>query len=417
MQRPSPMPSRTAVVVVLLVPMIAASFALVRSTAEASLLGTHLVAGLSGVVGACFYWHRDRGLGFLSLFTSLAAVCGLYALAAKWCPITVGAASFLLGFAFVRALLYLNRFHRDSAVLLLALVLAMIGFLAASNIKPLRKVQPPPISVAWFAGASIVTALLGWIFLFRPAVELCSEPVLWLLYRVRARGTGLKEVPVRGPCLVVANHACWFDPFFLAKVLPRPITPMMTSRFYDLPVARWLLRNVFPTIRVPEKALKKDVPDEIIEAIAALDRGECVVMFPEGMLRRSEEKALKRFGRGVWQILSARPETPVVCCWIEGNWGSYASYCNGPPTKNKRPDLRRPIGVAVESPIVIDPGLSKSHLATRLELMNRVAAARRHLGLPELPRFELPSLSEEDDGVHHRGTENTEGTEKADKEC
>jgi 1-acyl-sn-glycerol-3-phosphate acyltransferase len=210
------------------------------------------------------------------------------------------------------------------------------------------------------------------------------------MYRVRARGPGLKEVPLRGPCLVVANHGCWFDPFFLAKVLPRPITPMMTSRFYDLPVARWLLRNVFPTIRVPEKALKKDVPDEIREAIAALDRGECVVMFPEGMLRRSEEKPLKRFGRGGWQILSARPETPVVVCWIEGNWGSYASYFKGPPTKNKRPDFRRPIGVAVEAPFFIEPELLKSHLATRMELMNRVVAARQYLGLDDLPRFELP---------------------------
>lgn len=390
MPQPASFPSRIAVVVSLLVPMIAVSYGLVRSSIDESHFRIHLIAGLGGVVAACFYWHRYRGLGFLPLFATLATLCGLYSMAAQWCPVTVGAASFLLGFAFYRAVVFLIRAHRDPAVPLAVLVLALIGFFLAIDMNPVRKVSPPPISVGWFVAGTCVTALLGWAFLFRPVIELCSEPLLWLMYRVRAHGPGLRKVPVRGPCLVVANHACWFDPFFLAKVLPRPITPMMTSRFYDLPVARWLLRNVFPTIRVPEKALKKDVPDEILEAIAALDRGECVVMFPEGMLRRSEEKPLKRFGRGVWQILSARPETPVVCCWIEGNWGSYASYYNGPPTKNKRRDIRRPIDIAVESPFVIEPELLKSHLMTRLELMNRVAAARRHLGLPDLPRFELP---------------------------
>ena len=59
----------------------------------------------------------------------------------------------------------------------------------------------------------------------------------------------------------------------------RDITPMMTARFYDLPVMGWLMR-VFGTIRVPDKALKKDAP-EIQEAIAALDRGECVVSILE----------------------------------------------------------------------------------------------------------------------------------------
>ena len=104
----------------------------------------------------------------------------------------------------------------------------------------------------------------------------------------------------------------------------------------------------FGVIRVPEKALKKDAP-EIQEAIAALDRGECVVIFPEGYLRRTEDRPLRRFGQGVWQILKARPSTPVFATWIEGGWGSYTSYFNGPPTKNKKKDYRRPIGVGMSA--------------------------------------------------------------------
>src|SRR5581483_4506941 len=154
------------------------------------------------------------------------------------------------------------------------------------------------------------------------------------------------------------------------------------------------LMRAFGVIRVPEATFKQD-PAEIREAVAALDRGACVVIFPEGFLRRSEEKPLKRFGRGVWQILRERPGTPVFTCWIEGAWGSYCSYYRGKPTKNKRPDFRRPIGVGVSAAVVVDPATLESHLPTRLFLMNRVAEARKHLGLPELPAFELPGRSEE----------------------
>lgn len=270
---------------------------------------------------------------------------------------------------------------------------AVIGFLIAALFGRGILLQE---WAGWSAlGGVGLLALAAWYFLFRPLVELAVEPVLALMYRIRGRGPALAAFPMRGPCLVVANHACWFDPLFLAKVLPRPITPMMTSVFYDLPLLRWFMTRVFHTIRVPEKAYKQDTP-EIRAAVAALDRGECVVIFPEGYLRRSEGQPLRRFGRGVWQILRERPGTPVFACWIEGGWGSYCSYFNGKPTRNKRPDVRRPIGVAVTGPILVDEATLAEHLRTRIELMNRVLAARTELGLVELPAFELPSFTAED---------------------
>jgi 1-acyl-sn-glycerol-3-phosphate acyltransferase len=150
----------------------------------------------------------------------------------------------------------------------------------------------------------------------------------------------------------------------------------------------------FGTIRVPEKAIKRDTA-ELQDAIAALDRGECVVIFPEGYLRRTEEQPLRRFGQGIWQILKARPLTPVFACWIEGGWGSYASYFNGKPTKNKRPDVRRPISVGVAAAVTVPEDVLQEHLRTRVHLMNLSSAAREFLGLATLPPFEVPSKNEE----------------------
>jgi 1-acyl-sn-glycerol-3-phosphate acyltransferase len=229
---------------------------------------------------------------------------------------------------------------------------------------------------------------------FRPALEVAAEVIIAPLYRVEGTGPGLDQVPFQGPCLVIANHAAWFDPLFLAKVLPRPITPMMTSRFYDLPVLSWIMRNIIGTIRVPEKSLRHEAP-ELKEAVAALDRGACIILFPEGYLRRKEEQPIRRFGRGVWQILRDRPDTPVFAGWIDGNWGSYFSYKGGPPTKNKRFDFWRRIRIAVTGPLTVDPAILKDHMATRMFLMERVSAARAPLGLEPLAIERVPDEEKE----------------------
>jgi hypothetical protein len=70
------------------------------------------------------------------------------------------------------------------------------------------------------------------------------------------------------------------------------------------------------------------------------------------------------------------------------------SYFNGPPTKNKKKDVRRPTEIGVSAPVTIPAAVLGDHLPTRIYLMNLVLAARAHLELPPLPPFEL--LTKED---------------------
>lgn len=245
---------------------------------------------------------------------------------------------------------------------------------------------------AWVLAGVIVVAV--WVVFRRPVVELGLRTLALPFYRVRAVGPGLSAIPASGPCLVIANHAAYLDPLFLAYFVPRPVTPMMTALFYDRPGIRHLMRYIFvDTIRVPETPLKREAA-EIKEAVAALDAGKCVVIFPEGYLRRKEDQELRRFGRGVWEIVRARPGTPVVACWVEGGWGSYFSFKGGPPTKNKRAGFRHRIDVGVLPPERVPADILADHIATRFHLMNRVMAARKPLGLPDLPAVEMPNREE-----------------------
>jgi 1-acyl-sn-glycerol-3-phosphate acyltransferase len=234
------------------------------------------------------------------------------------------------------------------------------------------------------ATLAAIGTLVAWWVLYREVVEQAMEIVLWPFYRIKGHGTGLDTLPLRGPLLVVANHAAWFDPIWIAKVLPRSVRPMMTSAFYDLPFLRWLMKNVARAIRVQYSTFRREAP-ELQEAIQALDQGDCVVIFPEGSLRKSEERPLRHFGQGVWHILSQRPETPVSVCWIEGNWGSFFSYWKGHPTKNKRMDFWRPIDIAVGEAQRLDAATLADLKATRAYLEKHCREMRGVLGL-EVPR-------------------------------
>jgi hypothetical protein len=62
---------------------------------------------------------------------------------------------------------------------------------------------------------------------------------------------------------------------------------------------------------------------------------------------------------------------------------------HGLPTKNKKIDFRRPLGVAVSSATTVSPELLTDHMQTRFHLMNLVGVARTHLDLTPLSTFEL----------------------------
>ncbi len=350
------------------------------------------IAAVAAAVAARLYWHPYRVLGTVPyLATGWFALCLLSYATGVWPGWAHGIfAGALVGAGLRSVVVTRSPWHYVAAIGGLLAGPTLLALTRAGMSRP----EEQRFLALVLAAVTGLLAVLAWLRLFRPAFELFVEPVLWRMYHVRAAGPGMSDFPVRGACLVVVNHACWLDPIFLSKVLPRPITPMMTSRFYDKPGIRFLMR-AFGVIRVPEEAMRREAP-EIQLAIAALDRGECVVLFPEGFLRRTEEKPLRRFGQGIWQIVRARPGTPVYAAWIEGGWGSYCSYFGGKPTQNKKPDRRRPIGVGVAAPVVIDPATLANHLPTRLALMNRVADARTHLGLPALTHFDLPKAGEVD---------------------
>src|SRR5205814_578406 len=119
-------------------------------------------------------------------------------------------------------------------------------------------------------------------------------------------------------------------------------------------------------------------------------------LFPEAILRRKEEKLLRQFGQGVWHILRETPQTPIVLFWIEGGWGSWASYKDGPPMKDKKMDFRRRIDIVIDEPRVVPAEVLADRRTTRRYLMRACLELRRQLGL-EVPEDVLTTEEPEDE--------------------
>jgi 1-acyl-sn-glycerol-3-phosphate acyltransferase len=361
-----------------------------------------LVGAVVGSVVVTLQKHPRRILGLVPVtLTALAAMvawAGHYQGSGRWPLFVIGALAGSVNVALTGASSEVLGERLAASGRALADAISCSIFAAALFFVIFRAGHELEVTEAswwWAAGAAGLAAALAWWRLTRESLEVFMEVALWPLYRIHGHGPGTFTCPRRGPILVIANHSSYFDPLWLAKVLPRRVTPMMTSAFYDLPVLHWLMTVIVKAIRVEVSTFRREAP-ELKEGIAALDRGECVILFPEGMLRRKEQQPVRQFGQGVWHILKERPTTPVITCWIEGGWGSYFSYSGGPPMTNKRIDWWRRIDVAVQEPEVLDPNILDDQRGTRSFLQSRCIDARKYLGLAPLASAEDEERAGED---------------------
>jgi 1-acyl-sn-glycerol-3-phosphate acyltransferase len=134
------------------------------------------------------------------------------------------------------------------------------------------------------------------------------------LFRVRHYGT----LPRRGPLLVVANHQGWADGFLLAASFPLVANVRLLGDREGTGKVWWwraVLRATGIVITI-ERASKAADRAAIAATLAALERGEIVVVFAEGRVSRVES-SLGPFARGVG-YLALRSGASILPVWLSG---------------------------------------------------------------------------------------------------
>jgi 1-acyl-sn-glycerol-3-phosphate acyltransferase len=187
-----------------------------------------------------------------------------------------------------------------------------------------------------------------------------SWPVIWLLFRLRARG--VEHVPRVGGCVLAANHVSNLDPWPLGLPLfPRRFLRFMAkSELYWFPLGPLLsLGGAFPVRRGQNDT-------EAIETAARLCRaGHIVVMFPEGTRRK----------KGLRKKFEARPHTGAARIALEADVPLVPAAIGG----TDRIARLGPLRVRYGAPIALDD-LDRSDLrAAAQEATDRLMAEIRRL--------------------------------------
>lgn len=135
------------------------------------------------------------------------------------------------------------------------------------------------------------------------------QPFFHLYFRMRR--LGIEHVPRRGPVIFAANHRSFLDPFVIGCLTRRPVYYVAKKELFERPVAGWLLNRLgaFPIDRGAGDQQAMET------ARAILERGECVVIFPEGT--RTRPGPLGSPHRGVGR-LALQTGAPVVAVAILG---------------------------------------------------------------------------------------------------
>jgi 1-acyl-sn-glycerol-3-phosphate acyltransferase len=142
------------------------------------------------------------------------------------------------------------------------------------------------------------------------------RPVLTVILGANVRRREL--MPKTGPAIIVANHNSHLDTLTIMAMYPlkrlkllRPVAAM--DYFMRSRAMAWFAVNMIGILPVARGGMDRDL---LRRCSAALDKGEILIVFPEGS--RGEPEKLSLFKKGVAHLVKARPETPVHPLFLHG---------------------------------------------------------------------------------------------------
>jgi glycerol-3-phosphate dehydrogenase (NAD(P)+) len=129
----------------------------------------------------------------------------------------------------------------------------------------------------------------------------------------RMQRIGREHLPKHGPLLLASNHRSFLDPFVIGMLVRRPVYYMAKRELFEKRWQAWILNalGAFPVDRGHGDSAAMDTARTILE------RGDCVVVFPEGTRVRRGPLAKPRRGVGRLALETGVPVAPVAVIGTE----------------------------------------------------------------------------------------------------
>jgi 1-acyl-sn-glycerol-3-phosphate acyltransferase len=215
------------------------------------------------------------------------------------------------------------------------------------------------------------------------------KPLLWVFSR--HTWLGREHVPA-GPVIVVVSHLSHVDPFVVAHFvydLPREPRFLGKEVLFRTPFIGAVLRGAG---QIPVWRATAHAAEALDHAVAALDRGEAVIIYPEGTTTRDPDlwPMQGKTGAARLAMLTGAPVVPI------GQWGAQRFF--DPITRRLRPWPRTPVTVIAGPPVDLSAYDGAPQTAALLAevtdvLMRRVrelVAEARGVAAPTGPLYPRP---------------------------
>ncbi|MCW2957653.1 MAG: 1-acylglycerol-3-phosphate O-acyltransferase [Solirubrobacterales bacterium] len=150
-----------------------------------------------------------------------------------------------------------------------------------------------------------VNPLVYWL------VRATFQPFFHVYFRLSR--IGREHIPQSGPIIFAANHRSFLDPFVIATMVRRPMYYVAKKELFSQRLQGWFLNSLgaFPIDR------GNGDDDAMGTARAILERGDCVLIFPEGTRVRPGALGAPRRGVGRLALETGAPVVPLAVIGTE----------------------------------------------------------------------------------------------------
>ncbi|MGI8881922.1 MAG: lysophospholipid acyltransferase family protein [Jatrophihabitans sp.] len=165
-------------------------------------------------------------------------------------------------------------------------------------------------------------------------------PLDGLLFKIR--WCNLQRVPAKGGVILAVNHVSYVDTILIARFvwqsgrIPRFL---IKASMFEKPFIGGVLRGA---AQIPVRRGTADASQSLHAAKEALDRGECVIIYPEGTMTHDPDWWPARAKTGVARLALLAPHAPVVPV---GQFGAQFTFDS--LRKTVRPFPRKEVTVSV----------------------------------------------------------------------